>query len=123
MGAAAAVPASAAALPSGTKPTGTVTRAEWEAGLTGKGGGVSPDLCAYECGGNWGAYSHAETDAFNHGDYSELRGVECYYLYPEAKKGEEQWNCGGEGAYGGKWYGWSLDLSPFGYSKDGYYPH
>jgi hypothetical protein len=120
-----AVPATAGALPSGKHPPKRITRAQWEGGLFNtNGGGVKPDLCYYECGGSWGAYSHAVTDAFNHGGYSELAGVNCYDENPPAKRGQEQWLCGGSGKYGGKWWGWEVYLSPYGYSLSGsHYPN
>ena len=113
------LPATASALPSGKQPTGVITRAQWESALQGD---VSPDLCAYSCGGSWGAYEHAETDAFERGHYSEIT-VACYDVNPPARAGEVQWECGGGGKYGGRWYSWYVDLGPYGSAIYQSYPH
>ncbi len=121
MGVAGSVPASAMALPRGTARTGVITRAEWEADLRAKGG-ASPDLCRERCGESWGAYTHAGTDAFNHGDYSEIETA-CEDIDESAPRGQAQWYCEGRGHYFGTWYKWHVWLSPYGYSLDGYFPN
>ena len=111
---AAASPSTAAALPQGKRPSGRITRAEWEEGSHGVGG-VSPDLCAHECGGSWGAYTHASADAFNHAPYSSVED-HCEDVDPGAAKGQTQWYCYGNGRYAGTFWPWAAYLTPYGFS-------
>jgi hypothetical protein len=116
--AAVGLPATASALPRGTDFTssGSITKSELEAKLRAKTG-VGPDLCAHECDGNWGAYSHADTDADRH--YSRISEVFCSDVNPGAGRYENQWYCEG---YGDVTHHWHLYLSPYGYSYSPYFP-
>jgi hypothetical protein len=78
------------------------------------------DLCAYECGGQWGAHSHANADALKH--YSKIESTFCSDYDPGAGAGQKQWYCNGKGYAAGGWHFYSLYLSPYGYSINGHYP-